>query len=687
MSDAIGDTIHDLSPLEAQAQIQELRETLEVLNKAYYEQDNPLASDAEYDLLIHRLKELESRFPQWQMATSPTVTVGGRATASGSRKVKIQYPMLSLTDVFSMQEVFSFVEARQEEAPEALFTVEQKIDGLSLALHYHEGQLVLAHTRGDGHTLGEEVTENAKALSDLPQKIAASAEDLWIRAEVYMPIQSFLEANQQQENQGRPLFANPRNAAAGTLRQSNPEVVRERRLSYFAFDLLNSEELGTTSDSDQLRFLEKLGFQIVPQIALCRSTEEIAQAIDSIARQRTGLPYAIDGAVVKVDALDERQRLGTTSKTPRWAVAYKYPPEVKETRLKSIEVQVGRTGRLTPLAHLEPVQLAGTTVSRASLHNPSYVHLMDIREGDWVRVSKSGDIIPAVLGPVLNKRSVGLEPWSPPHTCPVCGAPATQREGGVDWYCTGLDCPAQMTRQLIYFASKPAMSIDGLGEKSVEALHTAGYLQHLTDIYRLKDHYDSLLESGLVGRERRLQNLLDSIENSRSNPFWRLITGLGIPNIGPQAARTIAQKYGNLQQLEEAKFQDLLLLEDFGEETASSVVKFMKNPEVQKLVRELQELELGVVSTQKEAPSSEEPMTLAGRTFVITGSFEKTNRDELSDWIRERGGKVSGSVSKKTDFLLAGESAGSKYERAQLLGVPIINLEQLRSMAERQETE
>lgn len=653
----------------------ELRENLKTLNQAYYNEDNPLVSDAEYDLMMRRLRELEARYPELADEKSPSRRVGGEASEALNR-VPHLYPMLSLQDVFSPEEVFAFADALRAKFPEVVFSVEEKIDGLSLGVRYRDGRFELAHTRGDGHSYGENVSDNAKAIEGLPLQLKETLPAVDVRAEVYMPFEAFEAANRAQEAEGKPGFANPRNCAAGTLRQLDAGVVRERRLDYFVFDLMHIEGREFKTDSESLTWLAEQGFKVVPKQALCRTNEEIAEAIQAIGNRRTDLPYGIDGAVIKADDLALRRELGTTSKTPRWAVAYKYPPEEKETLLKEILVQVGRTGRLTPLAVLEPVLLSGSTVSRATLHNPAMIKTLDVRPGDRVLVSKMGDIIPAIVGVNKAARTESSVPFEMPDTCPVCGAPAEHREGSIDLYCSGADCPAQLTAKIQYFASKAAMNIDGMGEQTVESLKDAGYLHSIADIYELKAHRGALIESGLIGREKRVDKLLEAIEASKGNELWRFIAGLGITHIGPQAAKALARHFKSIDALIQASVEELTEVDDIGEASAASLREYFDQSQSRELMEHFKREGLNLRA--EEEP--EEKTLLEGKTFVITGTLEGFTRPEASALIERNGGKVSSSVSKKTSFVLAGEEAGSKLDKAISLGVPVISAEDLLNM-------
>lgn len=665
--------IEAASPRE---EIQQLRAYLRELNHAYYDLDAPLISDSEYDQILRRLTDLETAHPEWKSADSPTQEVGGRASSALNR-VPLEVPMLSLTDVFSWAEVATFTASMRQAYPQVAFTVEEKIDGLSLGLLYRRGKLVLAHTRGDGHHFGENVTENARRLRHLPQDIDPDLDELYLRAEVYMPYASFLAVNREQEQKGDKIFANPRNSAAGTLRQLNPDLVEERGLTYFAFSIMRIVGKTFTGDYQGLQWLADQGFSVIPNIAFCHTDQDIREAIQNIDRVRPQLSYGIDGAVVKVDDLAMRQALGASSKVPRWAIAYKYPPEIKETKLLDIAVQVGRTGKLTPLAVLQPVLLSGSTVSRASLHNRAIVKSLDVRPGDLVTVGKSGDVIPHILAVNKEKRPACSQPWQMPETCPVCGAPVTQSSSGIDLYCTGADCPAQIAAKIIYFASKACMDIRGLGDQTVESLYEYDYLHSLADIYRLEASRQDLIDSGLIGRERRVGQLLDAIEASKQNDLWRLLAGLGIPLIGPATARKLSRHFGSLDALMQADLEALLTVEDVGEESAQSLMTYFAQSQSQRLMHEFNKLGLNL---QDLSRNQETTGPLADKTMVITGSLPHLSRSAAKALLEQAGAVIRSSVSSNTDYLLCGEAAGSKLKKAEELGVTILTPEELQAL-------
>lgn len=668
----------DQKPLHTEEELRKLQQELEIYNKAYYDLDQPLISDAEYDLLMRRFRELEKLHPEWVSEDSPAQKVGGHADRTKER-VRHIYPMLSLQDVFNLDEVEAFYRRVLADFPQAKFIVEEKIDGLSLGIRYRDGDFQLAHTRGDGHSYGEDVSENAREITNLPQRCDSAPGELFLRAEVYMSYRDFEEANAQQESEGKMLFANPRNAAAGTLRQLDPTITGQRGLRCFVFDLVHFEGKAFDTDSEALEWLKKSGFPIISKTEPLTELDEIRAAIEAIGRRRSELPYGIDGAVIKVDQLPIRQHLGASSKTPRWAVAYKYPPEACETRVEDILVQVGRTGKLTPLAVLDPVLISGSCVSRASLHNQTIIDTLDIRIGDQVMISKSGDIIPMVVEVLKEKRPEGTRPFHMPDRCPVCGAEVDTRDGSVDLYCQGSDCPAQLSRKLQYFASKSGMDIDGLGEQSVEQLIQAGYLKSIGDIYDLYQYRDELIKAGSIGREKRIDNLLNAIERSKENEAWRLLAALGIPLVGPQTAKNLMKYFSSIDELAEADSEALTACRDVGETMALSIREYFRQPQTRALI---QHLKRAGVRMSAENASQTGKLPLEGMKIVITGSFSSMTRAELRGKLERAGAEVPSSVSGKTSFLLAGEDAGSKLDKAKELGIPLLDLDSLESLLE-----
>jgi DNA ligase (NAD+) len=654
-------------------QIEELRAEIENHNKLYYDEDSPQISDQEYDQLMQRLRMLEAAWPEFSSEESPAKKVGG-SVRKNLPAVAHRFPMLSLQDVFSRDEVAVFVQRMQREVTEPEFVVEQKIDGLSVSLRYENGILAKALTRGDGVNFGEDITDNAREISNLPLRLNLPVTDLEVRGEVYMPVSAFEAVNIRQEEIGGKTFANPRNCAAGTLRQLDSQIVRERGLKIFVFNIQYCSEPQWLTHSDSLKWLAEQGFSVSPDYYVCKTETEVLEAVDRIGSQRFALEYGIDGAVVKLNQLIERDRIGNTSKVPRWAVAYKYPPEQKETRVRDITVQVGRTGRITPMALLEPVLLAGTTVSRATLHNQDYINQLGLAIGDTVLVQKAGDIIPAVLSVRHDLRKTEAEIFRLPDHCPVCGAPTERDSDSADLRCTGSDCPAQLSRHLIYFASRDAMDIEGLGPSTVEALMAAGLLTSLADIFFLNQHRERLLKERIIGREKSVDNLLAAIDEARGRSLDRLITGLGIRNIGRQAARVLAASYKSLRDLAYASEDDLIKLPDFGPVSAAAVVGFFAQDQTLKLIDKFEEAGVRIDSDISNKTDTDlMRKKLEGTTFVLTGTLPTLDRKEARALIEAAGGKVSGSVSRKTDFVVAGEAAGSKLTKAAELDIRVIS--------------
>ncbi len=656
--------------MDPRERMEELYKLLAYHNERYYNQDEPEISDYEYDQLSLELRRLEAEHPEWMHKDSLTQRVGGTARRD-LRKVQHDVPVISLQDVFSREDVYAFVERVKKEMPTARFVVEKKIDGLTLVLRYRNGKLEDAITRGDG-AIGESVYENALAIRSIPKEVPEKLPYLEVRGEVYMSTESFEAMNAREAERGGKTYQNRRNSAAGTLRQLDPAVVAERQLDIFVFNLEIAEGKTFTGHKESLLWLQSQGFSISPQLTEAETADEVWAAIEDIGSTRWELNYGIDGAVVKVDDLAQRQALGFTSKVPRWAVAYKYPPERKETVVEDIIVQVGRTGRLTPLALMRPVRVAETTVSRATLNNQDYIDEKDVRIGDTIVIQKAGDIIPEVKEVVKEKRPEGTVPYKMPSFCPVCGAPVAREEGGdgVHLYCTGSACPAKDSRKLEYFVSKDAMNVDGFGPAAVEALISEGYIREYADIYTLKDHRDRLIEEGIVGKEKSVDNLLKAIEGSKDNDIDRLITGLGIRGVGKQGAKVLASNFPDMQAVMDAKAEALAQLPDFGGITAADITAFFADPRNREAV---EKLAAAGVNTVSKAASKRRDDRFAGMTFVLTGTLPTLKRDEAQAIIESFGGKAAGSVSKKTTYVLAGEAAGSKLTKAQELGIPILD--------------
>lgn len=639
-------------------------------NERYYNQDDPELSDYDYDQLSLELRRLEAENPQFARADSPTKKVGGTAKRE-LKKMKHDVPVISLQDVFSKEEVLSFVEKMKEELQEVSFVVEKKIDGLSVVLRYYDGILKEAITRGDGET-GESVYENALEIKTVPKEIPEKLPYLEVRGEVYMSSDSFNKANERQLETGGKLYQNRRNSAAGTMRQLDSNIVRERELDIFIFNLEIAEGMTFQTHSESLRWMEQQGFAVSPDFVICETAQQVWDAVEKIGKERWDLQYGIDGAVVKVDSLRDRKALGMTSKVPRWAVAFKYPPEQKETVLEDIIVQVGRTGRITPLAVLKPVRLAETTVSRATLHNQDYMDEKDIRIGDHVIVQKAGDIIPEVLRVVPEKRPENTQRYVLPEYCPICGAKTEREDDGAHLTCTGDDCSAKESRSVIYFASKDAMNIEGLGPRAIEELISEGYIKDAADIYYLEPYRERLIEEGIVGKQKSVDNMLQAIEKSKANDIDRLITGFGIKNVGKQSAKTLAMHFPDMEAVMNASAGELTELPDFGETVAGGIVDFFSREKNCKMIERMKQAGVNMNSL---AASKRKDSRFQGKTFVLTGTLPSMTRQEAAAVIEAFGGKVSGSVSKKTAYVLAGEEAGSKLAKAEALGVEIIDEE------------
>ncbi|MBR0138825.1 MAG: NAD-dependent DNA ligase LigA [Firmicutes bacterium] len=665
---------------DPKSRMEELYSLIAYHNDRYYNQDDPEISDFEYDALSVELRKLEAEYPMLARSDSPTQKVGGTAKRE-FRKVEHDVPIISLQDVFSKEEVMAFAERVLSEQPGAVFSVEKKIDGLTLVLRYRGGRLTDAITRGDG-AIGESVYENALVIDSIPKEIPEKLPYLEVRGECYMSTESFEAANRRQIERGEKIYQNRRNSAAGTLRQLDPAVVKERGLDIFIFNLEVCEGRSFKGHLESLEWLKTQGFSVIEEPIRAKTADEVWAAIEHIGNIRYSLNYGLDGAVVKVDDLAMRRQLGMTSKVPRWAVAYKYPPEQKETLLEDIVVQVGRTGRMTPLAILSPVRLAETTVARATLHNQDYIDEKDIRIGDTVVVQKAGDIIPEVLSVVKEKRREGSRPFTMPAFCPVCGAPAVKDADGAHLRCSGDSCPAKDSRSLAYFVSKDAMNMEGFGPSAVEALISEGYIRSIPDIYRLKDHRERLIEEGIIGKEKSVGNILRAIEDSKKNDIDRLITGLGIRNIGKQTAKVIAKSFKDMDEVMNADAERLMELPDFGRIMADDMTAYFANEKNRAMIAELKELGVNTASLSAAGPAKGKDQRFAGLTFVLTGTLPTMTRDEASAIIESFGGKASGSVSKKTSYVLAGDAAGSKLTKAQQLGVPIIDEEAFKAMIE-----
>ena len=659
---------------EAKAKIEQLRAEVAEHARRYYELDAPTISDFEYDKLIHALADLEREWPDFDEPDSPTHRVGGKASEKFA-PVRHAAPLESLTDVFSREELFAFG-TRVDGAIEGpkQYDVEPKIDGLSIAIEYRNGVFVRGATRGDGET-GEDVTENLRTVRSLPQTLKNAPERLIVRGEIYMSRAVFEELNAAREISGETMLANPRNAAAGGLRQKDARVTAERKLDLIVYNIqLSSENYATHAET--LDALKQMGFDVVPY-HLYDSIRDCVERIDWIGENRDSFPYEMDGAVIKLNDLAQRTRLGSTAKAPRWAVAYKYPPEQKPSRVKDIVIQVGRTGVLTPKAVFEPIRLAGTTVSNATLHNQDFIEKLDVRIGDTVLVQKAGEIIPEVVAVDKSRRPEGTVPFRLPERCPECGSPVVRDEDGVFLRCTGAECPAQRLRHLVHFASKDAMDIDGLGPAVVEALVNAGLVKNPADLYYLDAQSVAALDR--MGK-KSAEKLIAAIEDSKQRGLARLLASFGVRQVGVKAGKVLARHYPDLDALLEANLIELMELPDVGEITAQYLLDYFASPQTQHQLRLLREAGVSFESKEEQADDR-----FAGKTFVLTGTLEHFTREEAGALIERFGGKTAGSVSKKTSYVVAGAAAGSKLTKAQSLGIPILSETDLIKMTEESE--
>lgn len=657
---------------KAKLRIEELRKVIEYHNKRYYDDDDPEISDFEYDMLNNELKSLEKEFPDLVTVDSNTQKVGGHVK-EGFSQVTHEVPLQSLQDVFSFEELEEFNERVKKQLIDenVNYVVETKIDGLSVALEYVDGEFVRGATRGNG-LIGEDVTENLKTIKSIPKKLNEKV-NIIVRGEVFIGSKEFEKMNEEREVMGEPLFANARNAAAGSLRQLDSKITAKRPLSIFIFNVQRLDGNTFNSHNEQLNYLSKLGFTVVPVHKYCTNIDEAIDAIKEIGENRDSLTYGIDGAVIKVDELDLREKLGVTAKTPRWAIAYKYPPEQKQTILKDIICQVGRTGAITPMAILEPVRVAGSTISKTTLHNEDFVIEKDLKIGDTVIIQKAGDVIPEVVGVVKEKRTGNEKEFSMPKVCPVCGAPAVREEGEAVTRCTGIECSAKALRSIVHFSSKVGMDIDGLGYSIIEQLIDRGLIKGIADIYTLKlEDIASLKKNG----KKFAQNLIDSINESKNNDLSKLITALGIRLVGSRLARDLAKRYKTIDNIMNAELDELSMQDDVGEKTANSIYEFFKQEQTIDLINKLKASGVNMESLEQESTDKR----FEGMTFVLTGALEEFTREQASEIIEKFGGKTSGSVSKKTTYVLAGEDAGSKLTKAQSLGVTVISEAEFKSM-------
>lgn len=662
---------------KAKEEIVALRKQLEIWSNKYYDEDNPEVSDYEYDMTMNKLKELEKEFPNLITKDSLTQKVGGHVK-EGFEKVEHEVPMQSLQDIFSFSELEEFKDRVYKSAKEnkfaeneVKFVVETKIDGLSASLEYKEGKFVRGATRGNG-LIGEDVTENLKTIKSIPKELSEPI-NIIVRGEVFIGKKEFEKMNEERELNEEKTFANARNAAAGSLRQLDQKIAKQRPLDIYIFNVQKIEGREFESHYEELNYLKKLGFNVNPVLISCNNIPEAIEAIEKIGEDREKLTFGIDGAVIKVDNLKLREKMGTTSKVPRWAIAYKYPPEKKETKLEDIVCQVGRTGAITPMAILNPVKVAGSTISKTTLHNEDFIKEKDIRVGDTIVVQKAGDVIPEILEVKKEKRKGTEVIFEMPKVCPVCGAPVIREEGEAVSRCIGIECPAKLIRNIIHFVSRDCMNIDGLGDKIIEQLIEKNLISNIADIYFLEfEDIATLKKNG----KKFTQNLIDAINNSKNNDLYRLIAALGIRHIGVKAAKTLARKYKTMENLMQASIESLAMTNDIGEISANSLYEFFRQEQTIDLIDRLKKagVNMNVIETEEIDNRFE------GKTFVLTGSLEQFSRKEASDLIEKHGGKVSSSVSKKTDYVLAGEEAGSKLTKAQSLGVEIITEEQFKEM-------
>ena len=659
---------------EAKQRIEELRKKTEYYAGKYYDDDKPEISDFEYDMLMVELRNLEKEFPEFKSKESLTQKVGGHIK-EGFEKVTHEVPLQSLQDVFSIKEVEEYVNKINEKAEEneiqnKTYVVETKIDGLSAALEYKNGKFVRGATRGNGQ-VGEDVTENLKTVKTIPMELNENI-DITVRGEVFISKKDFEKMNQEREENEEELFANARNAAAGSLRQLDSKITKKRPLDIYIFNVQKIEGKEFNSHFEELEYLAKLGFNVNPVRIPCNTIQEVKDAINKIGEMRENLTFGIDGAVVKIDDLKFREILGTTAKTPRWAIAYKYPPETKETIVKDIICQVGRTGVITPMAILEPVVVAGSKISKTTLHNEDFIKEKGLKIGDTVVIQKAGDVIPEIVKVIVEKRTGKEKDFEMPKVCPVCGAEAVREEGEAAVRCTGIECPAKLFRNLVHFVSREAMNIDGLGESIIKQLLDKNLISNMADIYTLQfEEIASLKKNG----QKFASNLINSINASKQNDLSRLITAFGIRHVGTKASKILAKKYKNIDNLMEATSEELALIDDIGPIVANSIREFFLQDQTIDLINKLKE---AGVNMQHEEDIIDNRFD--GKIFVLTGSLENYTRKEAGDLIEKFGGKVSGSVSKKTDYLLAGEDAGSKLTKAQSLGITILTEKEFGNM-------
>ena len=657
---------------EIQNKVKELTEKLNYHNRKYYIDDAPEISDFEFDAMLRELEDLEEKYPELKSPNSPTVRVGGEAV-SGFESVEHTVPMQSLQKAFSEEEIRAFDKRVREVIPSPTYVVEHKIDGLSVSIEYINGELVRGSTRGDGNT-GEDVTQNIKTIRSVPLKLNTPIPYLEVRGEVFISQKKFEEINAELEAQDQPLFANPRNAAAGSLRQLNPKIAASRGLDIFVFNIQQVEGVQISSHTEGLRFLKKQGFKTILNDKEFKTIDDVIEQIRAIGEERGSLYFGIDGAVVKVNSFESRTELGVTTKFPKWAIAYKYPAEKQKTVIRDIKLQIGRTGVLTPLAVLDTVRIAGSNVSRATLHNADYIKEKDIRIGDTVVIEKAGDIIPAVVAVIAENRTGDEKEFNMPSHCPECGALVVREEGEAAYRCTGVNCPAQRYRNIVHFVSRPAMDIDGLGPSIIEQMLKRSMIETAADLYYLNP--EEIAQMDKMGK-KSAENLMTQLEKSKSNPLNRLINAFGIRHIGEKAAKILAKEYKTLDTLRKATGEELTSIDDIGGIMAESVVGFFNE---QQNIDFITRLEAAGVKCEDDTDSNSVDERFKGLTFVLTGTLSKYKRSEAAAIIESMGGKTSSSVSKKTSYVLAGEEAGSKLDKANKLGIPVISEEEFEKM-------
>ena len=663
---------------EAEKRLKELREKTAYYAKKYYDEDSPEISDFEYDMMIHEMEGIEEKYPELTNEESLTQKVGGHVR-EGFKKFEHKIPLLSMQDLFQMEEVVDYVEKIEKQAKEknienSSFVVETKIDGLTAALEYRKGVFVRGATRGNG-MVGEDVTENLKTIKNIPKKLTEDV-DIIVRGEVFISKTDFEQLNLEREQNEEPLFANARNAAAGSLRQLDTSITQKRPLDIYVYNVQKIKGKEFHSHYEELLYLEKLGFNVNPVKIFCEDASQVVNAIEKIGEEREKLTFGIDGAVIKVDDLDFREILGVTSKSPRWQIAYKYPPEQKETKLIDIVCNVGRTGAITPLAILEPVQVAGSTISKTTLHNEDFIKEKDIRIGDIVVIQKAGDVIPEIVKVKKGARKGDEKIFEMPTICPICGAPAVREQGEAALRCTGIECPAKLYRNLVHFVSREAMNIEGLGKSIIDQLMNKNLINNIADIYALKlEDIASLKKNG----KKFAENLKNAIDKSKQNELYRLITALGIRHVGTKSAKVLAKSFKTLDDLANADYVSLSMIDDIGEIVANSIIEFFAQEQTKDLIERLKSYGVNM----KDSKNAVIDDKFYGLTFVITGSFKNYKRNDIVELIEEHGGKASSSVSKKTSYLIAGEDSGSKLAKAEILGVKILNEQEFIEMLEK----